>query len=155
MGESLFHIYFFSSAISCKWFYFKFLFLCEYCKYVHQNNSLKHLFIYCLKKCEKLKQILIMPASVIKICSNWKGLLWHHTKLKRFIYVKNIAVTKWICYKILVTIVIVIKCAMNLQCDRSISNIRCISNQCIKFNAWSIIIVWCSIHSNKMLEFVN
>ena len=38
----------------------------------------------------------------------------------RFIYVKNIAVTLWICFKIVVTIVIVIKCAINLQCDRCI-----------------------------------
>ena len=72
------------------------------------------------KKCEKLKQILIMPLSVIKICFNGKGLPWDHTKMNRFIYVKNIAVTLWICYKIIVTIVIAIKCAINLQRHPSI-----------------------------------
>ena len=32
------------------------------------------------------------------------------------------------------------------------SNIRLKSNQCLKVNGWSI--VWCSIHSKIMLEFV-
>ena len=60
-----------------------------------------------------------MPPSVIKICFNGKGFPWDHTNLNRFIYVKNIAVTLCICYKIVVTIVIVIKSAINFQCDRS------------------------------------
>ena len=37
-----------------------------------------------------------------RICFKRKGLTWDHTKLNRFIYVTNIAVTLWISHKIVV-----------------------------------------------------
>ena len=58
--------------------------------------------------------------SVIKISFKGKGFACDHTNLNRFIHIKNIAVTLCICYKIVLTIVIVIKCAINFQCDCSI-----------------------------------
>ena len=60
-----------------------------------------------------------MPPSVIKICFKEKGFPWDHTNLNRFIYMKNMVVALCICYKIVVTIIIVIKCAINFQCDCS------------------------------------
>ena len=57
----------------------------------------------------------------MKICFSGKGFPWDHTNLNRFIYIKNIAVTLCICYENVVTIVIVIKCAINFQCDRFIN----------------------------------
>ena len=74
-------------------------------------ESLVNVFISSLvfllsKKCEKLKQILIMPPIMIKICFNGKGFLWDHAKLNRLIYIKNI----------------LLKLEINLQCDRSTPN---------------------------------
>ena len=44
--------------------------------------------------------------------------------------------------------------AINACCIISyVSNIRCVSNQCIRINIWSI--RWHSIHSKIMSEFVN
>ena len=79
---------------------------------------------FLLLKNEKLNQLLIMPSSMIKICFKRKGFPWDHAKLNRFIYIKNIAITLWICNKIVVTIVIVIKCAINLQSDHSKSWVK-------------------------------
>ena len=73
-----------------------------------------------IKKYEKLRQILIISQSLIKVRFKGKGSSRNHTKLNRFIYIKNIAVTLWICFKIVVTIVILIKCVINLPFDRSI-----------------------------------
>ena len=99
---------------------------------VHTRITPWTLVFLLLKICEKLKQILIMPPSVIRICFNRKGFPWDQTNLNWFIYIENIAVTLCICYKIVVIIVIVIKCAINFQCD---SSIRKIMN---KRNCWNV-----------------
>ena len=75
---------------------------------------------YSIKKYEKLRQILIISQSLIKVRFKGKGSSRDHTKLNRFIYIKNIAVTLWICFNIVVTIVILIKCVINLPFDGSI-----------------------------------
>ena len=46
-----------------------------------------------IKKYEKLRQILIISQSLIKVRFKGKGSSRNHTKLNRFIYIKNIAVT--------------------------------------------------------------
>ena len=48
-----------------------------------------------------------MLLNVIKISFNGKGFPCDQTKLNRFIYVKNIAVKLYLCYKIVVTVVVV------------------------------------------------
>ena len=75
---------------------------------------------YSIKKYEKLRQILIISQSLIKVRFKGKGSSRDHTKLNRFIYIKYIAVTLWICFNIVVTIVILIKCVINLPFDGSI-----------------------------------